>query len=47
MVIVTVVPRRCWTNGATLDDVQRAAGHSEASAAKLKSEKSARFFATY
>jgi integrase/recombinase XerD len=40
-------------NGATLDDVQRAAGHSEPSTTKLydrrgyNPEKSASFFATY
>jgi site-specific recombinase XerD len=40
-------------NGATLDDVQRAAGHSEPGTTKLydrrgyNPEKSASFFATY
>jgi hypothetical protein len=40
-------------NGATLDDVQRAAGHSEPGTTKLNDrrgynpEKSASFFATY
>jgi integrase/recombinase XerD len=45
--------RRRWRTAATLDDAQRAAGHSEPSTTKLydrrgyNPEKSASFFATY